>query len=345
MKKTIFVLAALAALSGCGGGGDGGSSASTSTPQPTPTAPVTQPTTPAAPASVAPATGVGAPTYATTDIRYSLFNLVNTYRNQMGVGELRQDALLDAAAQAHANYLSLNGVVGGHVEVASNPGFTGAYPRDRATVAGVPASTWVGETISGTGSAQACLTVLANSVYHLQSLTANQESVGIGYNVNCVMDFGTVTGYTGQTVSQLNAIPVGGGQQMAATAIAYSPLDGETVDKAMAPESPQPAPDIAAPGHPVMVRVRADLTTDVLSVSTFKLVDSSGADVAGRILIAPNAKAASNSGAVTDSGINAGVAFFLPQVPLGSNKTYTAVFSGARNGVAISKSWSFKTYF
>ena len=222
-------------------------------------------------------------------------------------------------------------------------GFYAAYPRDRATKAGVPAATWVGEMVSGTGSAAACLSGMTNSVYHLQALTSNAETIGLGYNTCCVFDMGTITGQTGTPT--LNAIPVGGGQQMAANAIAYSPVDNETVDKAMGGESPQPAPDIANPGHPLMVRVRADVATDVLSVSSFTLVDSLGASVPGRILIAPNAQSASTSTAATDSGLNPGVAFFLPLSPLGSQKTYTATFSGARNGVAITKSWSFKTVF
>jgi hypothetical protein len=222
-------------------------------------------------------------------------------------------------------------------------GFYAAYPRDRATKAGVPAATWVGEMVSGTGSAAACLSGMTNSVYHLQALTSNAETIGLGYNTYCVFDMGTITGQTGTPT--LNAIPVGGGQQMAANAIAYSPVDNETVDKAMGGESPQPAPDIANPGHPLMVRVRADVATDVLSVSSFTLVDSLGASVPGRILIAPNAQSASTSTAATDSGLNPGVAFFLPLSPLGSQKTYTATFSGARNGVAITKSWSFKSVF
>lgn len=352
MNKTIFVLAALAALSGCGGGGDGSSTTPASNQPGTSTGTggsSSQGSTggssgsSSVPASVVPATTVAAPTYASTDQRYALFNLLNAYRAQMGVGMVRQDSLLDTAAQAHAVYLNVNGTAGGHSEDPAKTGFYGADPRARATVAGVPTTTRVGELISGTGDAQSCLTGMKNSVYHLQSLTGNAETVGLGFATYCTFELGTITGQTGTSAS--SDFPIGGGQQLAANAIAYSPVDGETVDRAMGGESPRPAPDIPNPGHPVMMRVRADTTADVLSVTTFKLVDSSGADVAGRILIASNAKAASAAAAVVDSAIYSGVAFFLPQTPLSSNATYTAVFSGARNGVAISKSWSFKTYF
>lgn len=347
MKKSIVFLSIFAALSGCGGGGGdnaagSGGQPSSGTPRtPTPTGP-TAPATPTVPASVLPATSVPAPTYAATDERSKLFTLLNAYRVKMGVGALAQDQLLDTAAQSHAEYLSVNGTLLGHIEDPTRPGYYAAYPRDRATKAGVPSSTWVGEMVSGTGAASFCLTAMTNSVYHLQALTGNAESVGLGFKTYCVFEFGTVTGQTGSPT--LNSIPIGGGQQMTANAIAYSPLDGEIVDRALGSETPQPAPDIANPGHPLMVRVRADLMTDVLGVGSFTLVDGNGASVPGRVLIAPNAKSASVGTAVTDSGLNPGVAFFIPLTPLGSAVTYTATFSGARNGVPISKSWSFKTY-
>lgn len=342
MQKTILILSIVAALSGCGGGGSEAVNTQPSTSSPTtPTTPTT-PVTPAVPTSVSPATSVPAPTYAATDERSKLFALLNNYRVQMGVGALAQDPLLDIAAQAHSDYINMNGILLAHAEDPLKPGYTGANPRDRATKAGVPASTWVAEDIGGGGSAASCIIGLTNSVYHLQSLTSNAESVGLGFKTACVIELGTFTGQTG--VSTNSGTPVGGGQQMSATAIAYSPLDGETIDRALGGETPQPAPDIANPGHPIMVRVRADLISDVLSVGSFTLVDGNGASVPGRILIAPNAKSASVGSAVTDSGLNPGVAFFIPLTPLGSAVTYTATFSGARNGVPISKSWSFKTY-
>lgn len=344
---TAIAIASTLALVACGGGGDGGSSATPSTTQPTPSTPTPTPTpsTPQTPDAASTAASVPAGTYASTDERLKLFNLLNTFRSQIGVGMLRQDPQLDIAAQAHVSYMVANGVTDGHVEDPAKASFYAAYPRDRATKAGVPATTWVGETISGTGTAADCLGIITNSVYHLMAVTGNQETVGLGFNSLFVMNFGTITGQVGTPT--LNAIPIGGGQQMAASSIAYTPIDGTTVDRfADSGESPRPAPDIARPGHPLMVRVRADQMSDVLSVAAFKLVDSTGADVPGRILIAPNAQSASSvSGVATDTNLNPGVAFFLPLSPLGSNQTYTATFSGARNGVPISKSWSFKTYF
>lgn len=334
-KLASVILAA--SLAACGGGADSGAATGSTSGGSSTT------TTSTTPQAAAVATSVPTPTYNAQSVQMQMFNMVNTYRNTMGVGMLRQDTLLDVSAQAHADYLNTNGTTLGHQEDATKPGFTGVYPRDRATAANVPAGEWVGELISGTNSADSCVNSLLDTVYHLQAMTANQETMGLGFNMYCVFEMGTITGET--SPPNLNSIPVGGGQQMAANAIAYAPLSGEVVGRYMVTETPEPQPDIANPGHPLMVRVRADSLTDVLSVQAFTLVDNTGAAVPGRILVSPNAQTASVGTVVTDSGINPGVAFFLPTQPLGSNMTYTATFSGARNGTPISTSWSFKTIY
>jgi len=337
LLSAIAVASALA-LTACGGGGDSGGSG-TGTPSATPTPPA-----PVVPTSVAPAASVPAATY--TDTRAQLFTQLNDFRAAVGVGMLRQDPMLDVAAQAHADYLKANTTIS-HSEVSTNPGYYETNPRSRATKAGIGSSEWVGEVAGGTGLLPAtwvslCLR-MTNSVYHLQALTSNVEAVGLGINdYACVADMGTITGVQGTPLP--NSVPIGGGQQMAANAIGVAPVDGSSVDGAMPAESPQPAPDIAAPGHPLMVRVRVDLASDALTVNNFTLVDSVGAAVPGRVLVASNALTGTNvSGAQADAMLYPGVAFFVPLTPLASGKTYTATFAGARNGSAISKSWSFKT--
>jgi len=345
MQKTLkltlsaITAASVLALSGCGGGGDGGSSSSSSN---TGTS-TTTPAAPAAPASVAPAASVSVSTY--TDQRVQLFDQLNAFRAAVGVGMLRQDSQLDVAAQAHATYLKTNNVIS-HTEDPSKPDYYEATPRSRATKAGVNTSEWVGEaagqsTILPVSWVSICLR-MTNSVYHLQALTSNVETVGLGINdATCVVDMGTITGVQGTPPD--NGMPLSGGQQMAANAIGVAPVDGSSVDGTMPAESPQPAPDVAAPGHPLMARVRVDSASDALTVSSFTLVDNLGATVPGRILVPTNALSGSVSGAQADAMLYNGVAFFIPLSPLASAKTYTATFAGARNGTAISKSWNFHT--
>lgn len=305
------------------------------------------PVTSTTPSSTTPITSVPAPTYSGADgaAKTSVFNGLNAFRSQAtggGVGQLTQDSQLDTAAQAHADYL-LQSSVEDHNEVATNPGYYATTPLARARRAGIANNVWVAELI---GDPSQCLQQLLGTVYHLQALTGSAERIGLGYNaLVCVLLEATVTGTTSATATapQANAIPPWGGQQLPATGIAYAPLENSSVPAALsAGEIPRAVPDIANPGYPVMVRVRADASGDVLTVSSFTLSDSSG-PVSGRILVASNAKAGSTSSVVVDNLLQAGVAFFIPQNPLVSGYTYTAAFSGARNGTSVGKTWSFKS--
>lgn len=334
MKKNLLVVAAISTLlAACGGGG--GDSGSTGTPAGT--TPTTPPVAPA-PTSVPPATSVPAPTYPSGDARLTAFSDLNTYRVAMGVGALTQDTKLDLAADNHLGYMQANSVIT-HTETTGLTGFTGATPYDQVVTAGGSKNQYIGQVASGSMS---CLANFRNSVYHLQGITSNQETIGLALrNGYCVMNFGVVTGANGSGYG----LPQWGGQQMASNAVAYSPIDNENVFGGFTPaaESPNPAPDLTTAGHPIMFRVPVPTTTDVLTVSSFTLTGPGGASIPVRVLVPANAKAGSMAGAVQDNNLYAGVVFALPTAQLAGG-TYTATFSGARNGTAINKSWSFTAY-
>jgi hypothetical protein len=352
----VAVFAALV-LSACGGGGNSSGSA----------APATAASTPAPSATTAssatPASSVASPTYAASSAQATAFSQLNTYRLQMGVGELAQDLILDTSAQAHATYLNANFATGAltalsHDEVSTLANYYNDTQLDRAQKAGAPANEWIGEAIgdstqtTATAAGSDCVSTLLDTVYHAEALTDTQQTVGIGFtplssavgfNI-CNFDFGETTGVSG--TPQANAIEVSGGQQMATTAVAHAPLANETgVALAMSAESPNPAPSVTAPGRPVMVRVNAANAGDVLTVSAFTLTDASGNVVSGEIMIPSGAASVSVSTAVVDpnSLLGQGVAFFIPSQPLTANTLYTATFSGARDGTPIGVSWSFTT--
>lgn len=321
---------ALAACGGGGGGDDGGSKQEPSTP--------TAPTKPQDPTSVPPATSVPTPTYPGGDLRLAAFNALNEYRIKMGVGALKQDTFLDLAADNHLGYMKANGSRG-HLETAGSPGFTGQNPYDQVVAAGGSKLQWIGQVASGSVD---CLGDLKNTVYHLQAITGNQESVGISARDGlCVMNFGVVTGANGNGYG----LPQWGGQQMGQSSIAYSPIDGESIFGGFTPasESPNPAPDLTIAGHPIMFRVAAPQATDVLTVSTFNLVGPGGVSIPARVLVAPGAASGSVASAISDANVYNGVAFLLPTQRLAAGM-YTATFAGARNGVPINKSWSFTAF-
>lgn len=325
---------ALAACGGGGGGDDGGSKQEPSTP--------TAPTTPQDPTSVPPATTAPATTYPSGDQRLAAYDSINTLRLKMGVGALSQNDKLDSAADNHLAYMKANSATG-HLEVSGNAGFTGANPYDQVVAAGGQKNQWIGQAVSsGAPDAEACISGLKRSVYHLQGLTGNQETVGLSVRDNrCVINFGVVTGANGGGYG----LPQWGGQQMSANAMAYYPADNDSVFGTFYPatENPNPAPDLASAGHPIMFRVPAPAASDVLTVSSFTLVGPSGTSVPVRVMVSSNAKPGSVASAIADPGVYAGVAFMLPTQPLPAG-TYTATFAGARNGVAISKSWSFTAF-
>ena len=132
---------------------------------------------------------------------------------------------------------------------------------------------------------------------------------------------------------------------MPTTTIAHSPLVNEpNVALAMIAEDVNVAPDIAAPGRPIMVQVNAS-AGDVLTISSFTLTAANGSVVAGRLIVPSAALTGSSAGVTADvnSALFPGVAFLLPLAPLTANTTYTATFSGARDGTPISVTWSFTT--
>jgi hypothetical protein len=305
---------------------------------------------------------VPAATFASGTAQASIFSQLNAYRTAMGVGQLKQDPVLDVSATAHALYLVTNFANGNitsttHNEVSTFADFYEATPLSRAGKAGAPATEWISENVAvgltqanGSAFASDCLGQYLNTVYHLQNATEVEETIGTGFQQNtaqgtysCVLDFGQTTGVSGTPVA--NGFLLSAGQQMATTAIAHSPLANETsVARAMTAEIPNPAPDFASPGRPIMVRVTAANAGDVLTVSSFTLTSSGGTVVPARIIV-PSAALTGSSGATADvnNEMAAGVAFLLPQAPLAANTTYTVSFSGARTGTPISTTWSFTT--
>jgi hypothetical protein len=173
--------------------------------------------------------------------------------------------------------------------------------------------------------------------------------MGIGYTQNgagglivWVLDFGTQTAVPASPVA--NGVPYGGGQQVDAGTFVTVPRNGDSNVQPgfnFASETPNPAPDLASPGRPLMAYANGALG-EVLSVTTFALVDTKGAEVPARILVSPSAKSGGSAG-VADTYVRNNAAFLLPLAVLADNTAYTATFAGTRAGKPVSVSWSFTT--
>lgn len=352
-RFTALAVAASFVVAACGGGGGGDSGSSA------PAAP------PAAPASsgIPPQTSVPAATYAAGSYQAAAFSMINDYRAAMGVGKLRQDPILDTSGQAHALYLFSNLKSGAittldHNEIAGNASYYADSPLLRAQKAGVPATEWIAEeTAAGNvattpnSAAADCVGKLLASVYHLAAITANQETIGLGFMpgdtsyplYTCTFEYGTSTGVVGAPGP--NSLSYAGGQQIPLGSVLHSPFANEVgVALLMSPENINPAPDLPAPGRPILVQVNSQ-NANTLTVNSYTLTDGSGSVVPTRILVPASAHAGSAATTVADANgqLPNGTAFLLPLTALKASTTYTVTFSGARDGSAVSATWQFTT--
>ena len=116
-------------LAACGGGGT--DSASNQPPAGSLTLPAN--TSNSTTALVTPGDAVAAPVIV-NDTASDGFNRFNYRRQQMGLASFSRNSNINAAAQGHSNYQKINDTIT-HVQVAGNPGFTGAEVLDRLTAA------------------------------------------------------------------------------------------------------------------------------------------------------------------------------------------------------------------
>lgn len=307
--RTFPALLVTALLAACGGGGGGSS------------APVTQPPPVVAP----PVTPPGAPT-ATGDTALDGYNWFNYRRAGIGLSTLSRNALLDAAAAGHSNYLRLNNTVS-HDQVAGNPGYTGATLAQRFTAAGYTLVNpyAYGEVISAAGDRSGFYHAeeLIAAIYHrFVILQPVFKEMGVGAS--------STSNYTWFTADM--AANGGYGTGLGRGRIVTYPADGQV----MVPttflsdtESPDPVPNQNAVGYPVSVH--ADISGNI-TVTSFTIRPHNGVAMSTRLL-----------SSATDSHTQTYVAAIIPLTTLTANTAYDVSFSGMVDGTAVTRNWSFTT--
>lgn len=306
---TLFAAAVVTlALAACGGGGG---STGSDNQAPDDSAP---PTT--LPQDLPPQTTVPAPTYGATDAKLAAFDRINDIRKAAGLGLLAQNANLDQAAQAHAGYLVANSTTG-HDEVPGATGFTGETHVERAAAAGYEGTTTEGVTA---GFPVAAVDSLMNVPYHRVPLVSFRfAEVGLGMDT----DIWDIT-YGFRDEAQQGAPDVDS---------VIWPVNGAVdVPPALYGEVPHPIPENNGAPFGYAVSLSVD-EAKALTVNNFTLVGPAGA-VDVKLLTAG-----------TDTNL-AGVqhyAAIIGRAPLQAATTYTASFTGAIDGVAHTKTWSFTT--
>lgn len=300
------------ALVACGGGG-GGNDAGTS--------------------NGTPSTGfsgqdASAPT-ATNNIATDGLNWINYRRGQIGMPALTRSSVIDTAAQGHSDYQRINNVVT-HEQTAGKSGFTGVRLQDRLQNAGyvLGQPNAIGEVISATSNDTGFYMAeeLITAIYHrfvifepvFKEIGTGAATTSASYNY-FTADFVTNNGY---------------GTGIAAGTIVTWPFNGQT----QVPnnfnsdyEEPDPVPDRSVVGYPVSVHTNL---TRKLTVQSFTIrAHGTNTDLATRLLA---------QGQDTNTTTQSAVAI-VPLAQLASATTYDVSFTGALDGVPVTRSWSFTT--
>ena len=319
-KLSLLAIAAAStlALTACGGGGDGGTSTTggstggTTTP-PAQTVTGTQTT----------------PQYGSTSAQLAAFNTLNQYRTQCGFPALSENTVLDTAAQAHAAYMSTNGVVADS-ETAGKTGFTGVTYQDRAVAAGFP-NQYVGG-VSGGYYTNATLTDAQygqqhiigwlSGVYHIAAGVWPSSIVGIGVSKTLFNGFPDVR--ASMSFDAPKTMP--GNMPLTfpcqgTTGVAYS-SNGET-----------PAPPNISGSWGIPVAVAAN-PSDTVVLTSGTMTDNASHTVTLQLL---------NSSTDPNKLVPAFEAVAYPTAPLQPNTPYTVNLSGTINGTPFTRSFTFTT--
>jgi len=240
---------------------------------------------------------------------------LNELRASVGAPASREDARVDAAAQAHATYNSVNGSVG-HYETVGLAGYTGYAPRDRLVAKGYVA-TFVSEVAASYASWKGAMTELWAAPYHrLGMMHPHNVASGWGHSSvngreNTVGDF--VYDFASPAPSVLRSPAAG---------------QGGVPTSWSGNESPNPLPAGAARpvGYPIMLLESNARATVLRSASLVRASD--GANVPLYL---------------GTQQFEYDYAFVIPQSPLSTATTYRVRMDLTVAGLATTESWSFTT--
>jgi uncharacterized protein YkwD len=359
--RMVPVMAAVAlTVAACGGGGGGGSTAGGGTPttysatcadSTTQTSTVSQSDAnakcPTASTIVNAALPV-ASTYAASGLTEELtaFNLLNSERERCGFGTLTQNAALDKAAKAHADWQNLNDIFS-HLETAGTPGFTGIGASDQIAAAGyanlgaagVP-FTSVSYVTNKLGLGVKSVRGLLNAPYHMRDMLEGYREIGVAARTS-----GDVSTSFNTAVFQLDLAytSTAGKMLQSSSDVLTYPCDGTTgTDRQLTGEVPNPTANLDGTGGrnlatsplggSVFVQLRYGNTLAITSATMTQV--SNGAAV---ILRTPVTSSNSGNAFLSHQG------YVAADAPLLANTSYQVTIDGTNNGTAFSRSFTFTT--
>lgn len=349
-RGTLLVLTAL--LVACGGGGGGGGSGAGNTPSPTNAYAVTcvdgttktsavsqadaqaqcpSPTT----STIVKAALPVASTYAAQGLteEQAAFDLLNQERSRCGFGTLAQNAVLDKAAQNHAQWQVLNTYLD-HTEIQGTPGFTGVNEVARINaVGGYGVVGNSSDDLTSVVDGAAAVRGLLNAPFHMVGLLGSFRDIGISINKGMWIDEAKKLRTLSVGQFDLAYTKAAGGQLPASAEVLTYPCEGTTgVERQLTNETPNPVPGrnlaVNPLGVSVLVQLRAGNTLTLTSTSMIQL--SNGAAVTLRAPV------------VGFFGTPAS-AYVAADAPLLPNTAYQVTLRGTNNGTPFSRTFTFST--
>lgn len=290
--------------------------------------------------------------------KLAVFKQLNDDRARCGFGKVAQSALLDQAAQLHANYLASNKSNPTQYETEGLPSFVGFDPSARLTGVGYKYSYW-GEIISQQvwGSSYAGsihglveksainnLRILYGTVYHLAGAMRFTTELGIGisrFNQNSAGSANAKMLVINSAVPEsMNPL----GQQISQDALVTFPCQGISgVIPIFSGEDPDPFPDLdwekAPYGQPVYLMGASGTT---LSLTSGSITLRGGASVPVAVLTKDKDP---------QQRLQGHQIFLVPTQKLADHSTYDVVLVGTNSGMvsatnptgAFSRNFSFTT--
>ena len=275
------------------------------------------------------------------------FELLNQERARCGFGTLRQNAALDKAAKAHADWQNLNGYFD-HWEDSLEPnGFTGISPWDRIVAAGYGTPGSVTEEISQArkrfgeiskvGFGIQGMIGLLNAPYHMRGLLGGFRDIGI--SVRTSAEVGTSFK---QVILQINPayLHTTPRQELSEQDVATYPCEGTTgTDRQLSDETPNPVPGrdlLTNPlGGTVFVQLRYG---NKLAFTSATMTQVSG-DGAGTAVTLRDPVTSANSG----NAFLSHQGYIVADAPLQPNTQYEVVINGTNNGTPFTRQFIFTT--
>lgn len=328
MKKPRRVIAAasmLAMLYACGGGGGEETGATPSDP---------------APADSSINSQVPSSSYAAGSEELAAFNLLNAERIRCGFGALQQNAQLDQAALAHADWMLINNIYEHEESTAYPNGFTGVYPWDRASAAGyqwtdIAEGISFGSSGSKLGRGAKGVRELLVGAYHAYGVLLPMKDIGLSVREPADVGASTLIVPTEGLVGTTNDH-----QLLSGAEVTTYPCEGTTgTEYQLTSEKPNPVPgrnlSTSPLGHPITVMVRHGQTLTLTYAQMQRVSD--GAAV---VLRTPVTGAADPNGMLT---YLPHVGYVIPDGPLQPNTSYQVTVAGTNNGTPFQRTFVFTT--